>query len=267
MNKYVSFLIIPEGREPSHNFRVSIKTLKIGAGLLTFWLLLLIAGTVFLGKLLDKSRQVDILTEKNQRLLEYNARVREIEKDYQKNRELTARIAGLAGIELEQSSPGNIIKADSAPASDSQRGKVEGLAGDDIALSNEQLEKMRTPQGRPLYGWITRNFVANENYGKDKHEGVDIAVKEGTPVVATATGEITFAGWDQDYGNMIIIDHGNGYKSIYGHNEKLLVGMGEKVYKGKAIALSGNSGRSSAPHLHYGIIKDGESIDPTPLLD
>jgi murein DD-endopeptidase MepM/ murein hydrolase activator NlpD len=267
MNKYVNILIVPEGREPSHNFRLSVKRLKIIAGALAFWLLLMIVGTLFLGKLLNKSRQVDILTENNQRLLEYNARVREIEKDYQKNRELTARIAGLAGVELESPNPGKPINPLATPAADSERGEVAGLAGDDIGLSAEQLEKMRTPQGRPLYGWITRNFNPSENYGKDKHDGVDIAVKEGTPVVATATGEVSFAGWDQDYGNMIIIDHGNGYKTVYGHNTKLLVGMGEKILKGKTIALSGNSGKSSAPHLHYGIIKDGEPIDPTPFLD
>lgn len=266
MNKFVNILIIPEGREPSHNFRLSLKTIKIIGVALAVWVLLMIVGTLFLGKLIDKSRQVDILTEKNNRLMEYNAKVLEIEKEYQKNRELTARIAGLAGVELEggdSNRAGNPAMA----AADSQRGNVAGMPGDGIGLSEQQLDSLRTPRGRPLYGWITRNFNPSENYGKDKHDGVDIAVKEGTPVVATATGSVSFTGWDQDYGNMIIIDHGNGFKTVYGHNQKSLVSVGEKVLKGKTIALSGNSGKSSAPHLHYGIIKDGEPIDPTPFLE
>lgn len=266
MSRFVNILIIPEGKEPSHNFRLSLKTLKILVGVLVFWVLLMIVGTLFLGKLLDKSRQVDILTEKNKRLLEYNARVIEIEKEYQKNRELTARIAGLAGVELESNAPGRLA-SQSADAADSHRGNVEGMPGDGAGLSEQQLDSMRTPQGRPLYGWITRNFNPGENYGKDKHDGVDIAVKEGTPVVVTATGVVSFAGWDQDFGNMIIIDHGNGFKTIYGHNQQLLVSVGEKVFKGNTIALSGNSGKSSAPHLHYGITKDGEPVDPTPYLE
>jgi murein DD-endopeptidase MepM/ murein hydrolase activator NlpD len=266
MSKFINILIIPEGKEPSHNFRLSLKTLKILAGVLVFWAVLLIIGTLFLGKLLDKSRQVDILTEKNKRLLEYNARVLEIEKEYQKNRELTALIAGLAGVELESDTLDRSIGHTPATA-DSQRGSVAGMPGDGVGMSEEQLDSLRIPQGKPLYGWITRNFYPSENYGKDKHDGVDIAVKEGTPVVVTATGEVSFAGWDQDFGNMIIIDHGNGFKTIYGHNQQLLVSVGEKTLKGRTIALSGNSGKSSAPHLHYGIIKDGEPVDPTPYLE
>lgn len=259
-------MIIPEGKEPSHNFRLSTKTIKILAGVLGLWLLVMVVGTLFLGKLLDKSRQVDILTEKNRRLLEYNAKVIEIEKEYQKNRELTARIAGLAGVELESSATNE--RNGAGPAiSDSVRGNVAGMSGDGAALSEKQLDSLRIPQGRPLYGWITRNFNPSENYGKDKHDGVDIAVKEGTPVVATATGVVSYAGWDQDYGNMIIIDHGNGFKTVYGHNQQLLVNVGDKVLKGKTIALSGNTGKSSAPHLHYGIIKDGDPIDPAPFLE
>lgn len=266
MSKFINILIIPEGREPSHNFRLSVKTAKILAGVLAFWVLLMIVGTLFLGKLLDKSRQVDVLTEKNKKLMEYNSRVVEIEKEYQKNRELTARIAGLAGIELENSALDQPVSQPAAVA-DSQRGSVAGMPGDGVGLTEQQLDSLRTPQGRPLYGWITRSFNSSENYGKDKHDGVDIAVKEGTPVVSTATGEVSFAGWDQDFGNMVIIDHGNGFKTVYGHNQKMLVNVGDKVLKGKTIALSGNSGKSSAPHLHYGITKDGEPVDPTPYLE
>jgi murein DD-endopeptidase MepM/ murein hydrolase activator NlpD len=267
MKKYINILIIPEGQEPSHNYRVSVNKLKIIGGAISLWILILVAGTIFLGGTIRKARLADTLIEENQHLKEYNGRVIEIEKNFNKNRELTAKIAAMAGVDIETLSPTLMTQIDTSAPTNSGRESISGIAGDNPPLTKEQLEKMRVPQGRPLYGWITRNYNADESYSKEKHDGVDIAVKEGTPVMATATGEIAFAGWDKDYGNMVIIDHGNGYKTVYGHNQTLLVGLGDKVYKGKEIATSGNSGHSSAPHLHYGIIKDGEPIDPSPFIN
>jgi murein DD-endopeptidase MepM/ murein hydrolase activator NlpD len=267
MTKYIDFLIIPEGQEPSHNYRLSVKRLKIIAGVVLVWIFLLVGGTIFLGGTIRKAQMADSLQEENRHLKEYNGRVIEIEKNFQKNRELTSKIAALAGVDIEALNLPVSGKADSVARDSVGRESVSGFSGDNVPLTKDQLEQLRVPKGRPLYGWITRNFNDDESYAKEKHDGVDFAVKEGTSVVATATGEVVFASWDKDYGNMIIIDHGNGYKTVYGHNQTLKVALGDKVYKGSVIAISGNSGHSSAPHLHYGIIKDGEPIDPSPFID
>lgn len=266
MKKYINILIIPEGGQPSHNFRISTMALKIMAGTVAVWVLILIVFTVFYGRLSYQARIAEEIRQENERLRDYNLRVVEIEKSFQKNRELTARIAALAGIELEQFSPAKLPTFDSL-ADTNLRQVVSGLAGDNPVVANEDLEKMRVPRGRPLYGWITRAFVADSTALRDKHDGIDIAVKEGTPVVATATGEVAFSGWDKDYGFMVIIDHGNEFKTVYGHNQKNIVTAGEKVHLGQVIALSGNTGRSTAPHLHYGILKNGEPVDPSPYMD
>jgi len=136
-----------------------------------------------------------------------------------------------------------------------------------LALAPEELAKIRKPQGRPLYGWITRSYKVDVDNDAEKHTGIDFAVKRGTSVAATASGVVVFAGWDKIMGNLVVINHDENYQTLYGHNDKLLVEKGQEVLKGDIIAISGNTGRSSAPHLHYEIRKDGEPVDPAPYLD
>ncbi len=267
MSKYIDFLVVPQGREPSLNFRLPswlVKTILIAV---IMWLIGLITATFFYGKLSGRALTADLLENENERLRDYNAKVVEIENSFRKNLALTARIAEMAGIKLEDINPSFNVNYDSMITDSSGRMVIAGIAGDPVPLSIEELEKLTTPKGRPLYGWITRGYNPDGHGGKEKHEGIDIAVKEGTPIVATATGEVSFSGWDKIFGNLLIINHKNGLQTVYGHNQKNIVGKGQKVYKGDVIALSGNTGRSSAPHLHYEIIKDGEPIDPSPYLD
>ena len=98
------------------------------------------------------------------------------------------------------------------------------------------------------------------------HPGIDIAAPEGREVKVTAPGVVRLAGWDDYYGNLIVVEHQNGYETYYGHNSKLVASVGEEVKRGQVIALSGNTGRSTAPHLHYEIRKDGESLNPRDYL-
>jgi murein DD-endopeptidase MepM/ murein hydrolase activator NlpD len=98
------------------------------------------------------------------------------------------------------------------------------------------------------------------------HKGIDFAAAEGDKVIATAAGVITWSGERFGYGNLVEIDHGNGLVTRYGHNQLLLVNVGEVVTKGQQIAQVGNTGRSTGPHVHYEIIKNGTQIDPLPFV-
>lgn len=98
------------------------------------------------------------------------------------------------------------------------------------------------------------------------HTGIDIAVPEGTAVQAAAAGIVTFAAWEEGAGLLVIIEHGNGYETYYAHLSKLLVWPGRPVSAGEVIALSGNTGLSSGPHLHFEVRYRGVPIDPRPLL-
>ena len=265
MKKYIDFMVIPQGQQPAMNFRLAAWQTKAIIIVLAVWIVALIGATVFYGKLANSAITASLLKQENEKLRDYNAKVVEIEKSFRKNLALVSRIAEMAGIEIKEIDKSLGAVYDSMQADSSGRVVVAGMQGDDIPLSTDELEKFVIPKGRPLYGWITRRFNVDGN--NDRHEGIDIAVKEGTPIVATATGIVEFAGWDKNFGNLAIIDHGNGYKTYYGHNEKNLISIGQKVFKGDVIALSGNTGNSSAPHLHYEIEKNGVPVDPSPYLD
>jgi murein DD-endopeptidase MepM/ murein hydrolase activator NlpD len=94
------------------------------------------------------------------------------------------------------------------------------------------------------------------------HHGIDIASSAGSEIFAAAEGRVVFSGWKQGYGNVVTIDHSNGYSTLYAHNEKNLVEVGEEVTADQLIAHVGSTGRSTGPHLHYEVRKNGKAINP-----
>ncbi len=99
------------------------------------------------------------------------------------------------------------------------------------------------------------------------HKGVDIAAWIGAPIKATAAGIIQFSGWQSGYGLCVLIDHGYGLSTLYGHLSKIFVHSGASIKKGQFVAAAGSSGESTGPHLHYEVRKWGTSISPQPFLD
>ncbi|MEE9553944.1 MAG: M23 family metallopeptidase [candidate division Zixibacteria bacterium] len=269
MSRKITLMIIPEGSQDVFSRTFSSTFFKIILGIVILWLATLLVITFFYSRLSITAARSSMLQEENENLRGYLARVVEIEKNFKKNRELAERLAQMAGVDLEsyENPDGSDFDSMLAEAPESHPSDIVGYSGDfQIPLSRKELAGQIVPLGRPLYGWITRSFT-NDEESVEKHLGFDFAVKKGTPVSTTASGAVTFAGWDDTYGNLVIIDHGNGYETMYGHNEKILVEEGESVLKGDVVALSGNTGRSSAPHLHYEIRKNGEAVDPAPYLE
>ncbi|MEI6860153.1 MAG: M23 family metallopeptidase [Shewanella sp.] len=132
--------------------------------------------------------------------------------------------------------------------------------------SNLHIDEERYISGRPiLKGWLSSPYgLRNDPFNGRRgiHKGIDFAGKEGSKVVATAAGVITWAGTMFGYGELIEIDHGNGLRTRYGHNKSLLVTVGDVVAKGEGIALLGSTGRSTGPHVHYEVLRGGQQIDP-----
>ncbi|NUT23463.1 MAG: M23 family metallopeptidase [Hamadaea sp.] len=127
-----------------------------------------------------------------------------------------------------------------------------GLASTTVAASDAWL--------LPLHDYeFTSNF--GMRWGRP-HKGVDLAAPEGTPFTAVHDGTVVIAEWRGGYGNMIMIDHGNGLATVYGHSSQLLVKAGDKVKAGQVIALVGNTGQSTGPHLHLEIHVNGEAVEP-----
>lgn len=138
-------------------------------------------------------------------------------------------------------------------------------------LIDEKLEQETRPQGRPvIHGWISSYFGKRTSpfSGKtETHRGVDFAGKAGNDVVAVAGGVVTHAAEKGAYGYLVEIDHGNGYVTRYGHNQMIHVQVGEAIKRGQVIAKLGSTGRSTGPHVHFEVIKDGMRIDPMKFVE
>lgn len=132
------------------------------------------------------------------------------------------------------------------------------------------LEKKRnflasTPSIRPVEGWITSKFgyrTSPFTGKKEFHSGLDISNKSGTKIIATANGRISYAAGKMYFGNMVVIDHGHGRVTRFGHLKKLLVKQGQQVKRGDVIGLLGNTGRSTGPHVHYEVRINGTPVNP-----
>ncbi len=122
-----------------------------------------------------------------------------------------------------------------------------------------------TPTIRPATGWVSSRFgyrMSPFTGRKEFHQGMDIATKMGTPVVAPADGTVSFVGYKGQLGRTMIIDHGYGMVTRYGHLKKCLVKRGAHVKRGNKVGLVGNTGRSTAPHLHYEVHLNGIPVNP-----
>lgn len=115
---------------------------------------------------------------------------------------------------------------------------------------------------RPVSGTITSRFGAGSKIRRSSHTGLDIATSTGTPIAAAASGTVTFSGYKGSYGNMIVISHGNGVQTYYGHCSKLYVSAGTQVSQGQTIAAVGSTGNSTGPHLHLEVRVNGVAYNP-----
>jgi murein DD-endopeptidase MepM/ murein hydrolase activator NlpD len=146
----------------------------------------------------------------------------------------------------------------------------------ELDLALDQFEKvkqfaLKLPFANPAPGKQITSLFGNRVdpfFGKlAMHAGIDFRQKTGTNVRATGDGVVINAGPFGGYGNMVEIDHGNGITTRYGHLSKILVGKGDKISEGETIALSGSTGRSTGPHLHYEVRRNGQAVDPMRFLN
>lgn len=141
---------------------------------------------------------------------------------------------------------------------------LEGL------MNNRRQEREASLAGRPvLRGWLSSRFGRRTDPFTGRlaeHRGVDFAGKEGSEVVATGAGVVTYAGERWGYGNMVEINHGNGLTTRYAHAKDLLVNTGDIVRAGEPVATLGSTGRSTGPHVHYEVLRHGQHVNPEPFL-
>ncbi|KQC07552.1 MAG: hypothetical protein APR54_05935 [Candidatus Cloacimonas sp. SDB] len=183
-----------------------------------------------------------------------------LEQQKQEIEASTKYIEQLTEIILKNSSPADNAQINPEHLADLL---TEYLNKEDLPLLEqeniENLERKTTliPDRLPVIG----DFVISQRF-KEKHQAIDLASPLGNQVVAAATGEIIEVSEDKYFGNMLLIDHFNGFVTVYAHLAKVLIEKGDIVKKGMVIGLVGDTGNSSGPHLHFEIIKNGIAVDP-----
>jgi murein DD-endopeptidase MepM/ murein hydrolase activator NlpD len=152
-------------------------------------------------------------------------------------------------------------------ALDNQEQQLSALEG---LMLNRKLNERVSPNGRPVKkGWLSSYFGRRTDplTGKSAyHRGVDFAGKYGNDVIAVGDGVVSWSGARSGFGNLVEVNHGNGYVTRYGHNQENLVAVGDEVKQGQTIALMGSTGRSTGPHVHFEVWRNGAAVDPAKYI-
>jgi len=203
-------------------------------------------------------RRVAQLTRENQRVDALAAALAEAEARY-------AHLRGMLGAKM----PAATRDSSDLPAGEERLYVAPPILARAPARAADSAEEEgpSVPHRWPLSvpSFRTRGMVSGSP-NEELHAGIDLAVPEGSDVLAAGGGAVEAAGNDSSYGLFVLIRHPAGYETMYGHLSRVLVSRGDDVKAGQVIALSGNTGRSTAPHLHFEIRHNGRSIDPTTMV-
>jgi murein DD-endopeptidase MepM/ murein hydrolase activator NlpD len=144
------------------------------------------------------------------------------------------------------------------------------LAALEALMLNRKLNERVSPSGRPVKkGWMSSYFGRRTDPVNGKsayHRGIDFAGKYGNEVIAVGDGVVSWSGDRYGFGNLVEVKHGNGYLTRYAHNQENLVAVGDKVSQGETIALMGSTGRSTGPHVHFEVWRNGAAVDPAKYI-
>ena len=288
-------MVVPEGTGASRAIQVSQSVLKVGTiGLGLFVLLALVLGYATVSRSVDLSRAARLERENKAlaaTLGQLNARISSLSDTLGQITQRDARIRLLANLEptdpqVLQAGIGGPAPAGAAiraPQSELARQAGEVTvdlnalirranllafsfeeAADSLASHRDRLAAL--PSILPTQGWLTSAFSSMREHPilhvARAHEGIDVVAPMGAPIEAPAAGLVVSAGWETGYGYSVSIDHGYGITTRFAHASKLLIRKGQRVERGQRIALVGNTGLATGPHLHYEVHVHGRPVDP-----
>ncbi len=292
---YFNILIFGQKTSKTRHLRIHKKTFKIGLYLLTFGVLCTIFFLCDYIQVRKKTFELNQLRQQTQeqksKIHFFASKIEDLEKQLSKLKDFDKRIRIIANLEKGQEAALSMGVGGPSPSDVREKLMAEknemGLAQQmrtDIerlesqAMSQEEslseLEKLlqskkemltHTPSIWPVHGWVTSafGFRTNPFTGLTQmHEGLDIANRIGTPVIASADGIVSDTGRDSSHGNVVVISHGFGINSRYNHLNKIFVRAGQRVKRGDKIGEVGTTGMSTGPHLHYEVRVNGIPVNP-----
>lgn len=294
--EYFNILIFGHKTSKTRHLKIRKKTVKISFYLIGFALL---STTFFFCDYIQVKKKAFELSRlrqetQNQRsqIQFFSARIEDLEKQLSKLKEFDKKIRIIANLERGQETTASMGMGGPSPSdireklkkekddtgliqqmkSDVERLQSEALSREDSLSELEKLLQVKremlnhTPSVWPVQGWVTSGFGYRTNPFTgltQMHEGLDISNRVGTPVVAPANGVVSDVGNDIAVGKVVVIFHGFGMTTRYGHLNKVFVRVGQRVKRGEKIAEVGMTGKTTGPHLHYEVKINGVAVNPT----
>lgn len=247
----LTIMIVPDGGRESRSIRLSYRRLRFmaGAGAVVALALTVMAGSWWYlaaraAKVPDLEREVELMSRDRERVNALVQRLEAIEGQYTQIRDLFGH------------APADPLSEVWLPPAGTRRGGTD---------EGRPTQGPTLPSAWPLTerGFVTQGL--HEGIEGD-HPGLDIAVASDSYIRASGGGTVVDVGEDAVYGRFVVIDHGQGYSTLYGHASTTLVSLGQSVRERQVIALSGSTGRSTGPHLHFEVLVDGEPVDPLTVI-
>jgi murein DD-endopeptidase MepM/ murein hydrolase activator NlpD len=255
-SRAVTIVVQRDGTTKTRTYRIPVWGLRIGSWAIGVAALLLVLITALYGPLVGAAARVPGMERELARLRAENTRVRELSAALDSAESRYAQVRQMMGGEIVRDP---VTKASQLPVAPPIRARLASVI--------EQPAGPSVPSHWPLdeSGYITRGQV--KAAGRDEaHPGIDIAVAVGSLVRASGGASVRQTGQDPEYGLFVLLDHPEEYQTMYGHLSRILVTAGETVAPGEVVGLTGNSGRSTAPHLHFEIRQRGQSLDPLTMV-
>ena len=237
---------------------------------ITLGVVLVVTGVVVVayGPIVSAAMQTPLLQRRVRELTRENARVDQLARELSDAEARYAHLRGMLGARMPASAgdAGGQFAAGEEPLYVAPP-ILARLPVADSAGGSQENGGPSVPHRWPLSvpSYRTRGMIT-DTPGEEMHPGIDLAVPEGSSVRASGGGVVERAGTDSSYGLFVLLQHPMGYQTMYGHLSRILVSRGDTVSTGQVIGLSGNTGRSTAPHLHFEVRLRGRSIDPTKLV-
>lgn len=249
-DQHLSVILVPDGSgRESRIFRIGYRRLRI--------LAVGVGALVLVGLLMAGSWWV--LAARALRVATLEAELAAARAEGERVRSLAAR---LEEVEERYAALRGLFGADSVGLPTEAWLPTTG-GGSRQTEPGDSLERLPTSWPLSIRGFVTRPLLAGAT---GEHPGIDVAVPTDSYVRATGTGVVVDVGEDDIYGRYVVLDHGNGYRSRYAHASRTFVQLGRHVRRNEVIALSGSTGRSTAPHLHFEIVFEGEPVDPLSVV-
>ena len=260
----VTILLVPHSRTRPVSIRVPV--VAVAASVCLF-----LTGTAFVVSVSVRAVEYHRMQE---RLLLVSAQflemkgtmlaLKQAEKDFRKLFSLKSKSAV-----LESADPGDAGSLDMEVLKEQIEAAMQSVSEIRGYIAEQKDIHLATPLGWPVAGTISspygyRNHPVREE--RKFHTGVDLSVPSGSAVKATADGIVSFAGWTENSGIVVVAEHGHGFSTAYAHNRKALVRVGQRIARGDVIAMSGSTGVSTGPHVHYEIWRNGRHTDPAGFL-